>query len=407
MLIQRAYKTELDLNNAQRTACARHAGAARWAYNWGLARKIEAHGSGMKAPTAIDLHRELNKRKQKDLGWMYEVSKCAPQEALRNLDRAFENFFRRVKSKKTGTGVEKAGFPRFKSKKNGLGSFRFTGSIHVFVKAIQLPRLGLLHLKEAGYLPVEGARILSATLSEKAGRWYVSLQVEQEITDPVFDDEKPTAGVDLGIANLAIVSGGMVYPNPKSYRRHARKLIRLQRSVSRKVKGSQNRKKAVRRLAKTHKRVADIRTNALHQITTQLAKTKSVIGIEDLHVRGMLKNHRLAGAITDVGMSEFRRQLEYKAKWYGSWLVVAPRFYASSKLCHVCGTKNDELTLADREWDCPKCGSHHDRDANAAENLKHVAARWADTQNACGEDVRPDLPADLGEAGTKHHGING
>jgi putative transposase len=244
-------------------------------------------------------------------------------------------------------------------------------------------------------------------VSEQAGRWYVSLQVEQEIPDPVFDPEKPTVGVDLGITSLAIVSDGMVYPNPKSYQRHARKLIRLQRSVSRKVKGSQNRKKAVRRLAKTHKRVTDIRTNALHQITTVLAKTKSVIGIEDLHVRGMLKNHHLAGAIADSAMGEFRRQLEYKAKWYGSRVVVAPRFYASSKLCHVCGAKNEELSLAEREWDCPNCGSHHDRDANAAENLKHVAARWADTKNACGEDGSPALSADLGEAGTKHHGING
>lgn len=407
MLIQRAYKTELDLNNAQRTACARHAGAARWAYNWGLARKIEARKNGEKAPTAIDLHRELNKRKREDLGWMYEVSKCAPQEALRNLDRAYENFFRRVKAKKTGTGAEKAGFPRFRSKKHGLGGFRLTGSIRVFEKSIQLPRLGRLRLKEAGYLPVDGAKVLSATVSEQAGRWHVSLQVEQEIPDPVLDMSKPIAGVDLGITSLAIVSDGMVYPNPKSYRRHARKLIRLQRSVSRKVKGSRNRKKAIRRLARAHQRVANIRTNALHQITTALAKTKSVIGIEDLHVRGMLKNHHLAGAIADVGMAEFRRQLEYKAKWYGSRVVLAPRFFASTKLCHVCGAKNGELSLADREWDCPNCGSHHNRDANAAENLKHVAARWADTQNACGEDVSPALPADLNEAGTKHHGING
>jgi putative transposase len=407
MLIHRAYKTELDLNNVQRTACARHAGAARWAYNWGLSRNLEAQKNGQKTPTAIDLHRELNRRKKEDLGWMYKVSKCAPQEALRNLDKAFDNFFRRVKAKKNGNGKEKPGFPRFKSKKNGLGSFRLTGSIRVHDKAIQLPRLGRLRLKETGYLPVDGVKVLSATVSEKAGRWYVSLQVEQEIPDPVMDMTKPIVGVDLGITNLAIISDGMVYPNPKAYRRHERKVVRLQRAVSRKVKGSQNRKKAVRRLARAHQRVADLRNNALHQITTTLAKTKSVIGIEDLNVRGMLKNHHLAGAIADVGMAELRRQLEYKTKWYSSRLVVAPRFFPSSKQCHVCGTVHETMTLADREWDCPGCGAHHDRDANAAKNLENVAVRWTDTQNACGEDVSPILPADLFEAGTKHQGING
>ncbi|MGD0807117.1 MAG: RNA-guided endonuclease TnpB family protein [Anaerolineales bacterium] len=407
MLIQRAYKTELDLNNAQRTACAQHAGAARWAFNWGLSRKVEARKNGEKPPTAMDLHRELNRRKRDDLGWMYEVSKCAPQEALRNLDKAFDNFFRRVKAKKAGDIREKVGFPRFKSKKNGLGSFRLTGSIRVHRKSIQLPRLGTLRLKERGYLPVGGAKILNATVREKAGRWFVSLQVEQEILDPIVDGSKPIVGVDLGIQNLAVVSDGTIYPNPKAYRQHERKVVRLQRSVSRKVKGSENRKKAIRRLARAHQQVADIRTNVLHQVTAMLAKTKSVIGIEDLNVRGMLKNHHLAGSIADVGMSEFRRQLEYKAKWYGSRVVTAPRFYASSKECHVCGAKNEALTLADREWDCPNCGTHHDRDGNAAKNLENVAVRWTDTQNACGEDVRPESPADLGEAGTKHHGING
>jgi len=273
---------------------------------------------------------------------------------------------------------------------NGLGGFRLTGSIHVQQKSIQLPRLGVLRLKEADYLPEDGVKVLSATVSEKAGRWYVSVQVEQEILDPVVDSTKPVVGVDLGIENLAIVSDGTEYPNPKAYRRHERKLIRLQRAVSRKQKGSANRKKAVRRLAKEHKKVADLRQNALHQITTALARTKSVIGIEDLNVRGMLRNHHLAGAIADTGWAEFRRQLEYKTKWYGSRLVVAPRFFASSKLCHVCGHKNEELTLATREWTCPECGTRHDRDVNAANNLKHVAARWADTENACGEDVSPD-----------------
>jgi putative transposase len=165
MKILRAYKTELDLNNIQKTACARHAGAARWAYNWGLARKMEAYRNGEKVPSAIDLHRELNVLKQGELSWMYEVSKCAPQEALRNLDQAYAHFFRRVKEKKAGRKIQ-AGFPKFKSKKNGLGGFRLTGAIHIFDHAIQLPRLGHLRLKERGYLPQEGVHILSATVSE-------------------------------------------------------------------------------------------------------------------------------------------------------------------------------------------------------------------------------------------------
>jgi transposase len=189
MIVLRAYKTELDLNNVQRTACARNAGVARYAYNWGLARKKEAFATCAKTPSAIDLHRELNILKKTELPWMYEVSKCAPQESLRDLDKAFAHFFRRVKEKKTGKAI-KVGFPRFKSKKNGLGSFRLTGAIHVYEKSIKLPRLGVLRLKERGYLPVSGAHILSATVSEKAGRWFVSLQVEMETPQP-FTDQKP------------------------------------------------------------------------------------------------------------------------------------------------------------------------------------------------------------------------
>jgi transposase len=210
-----AFKTELDLNDHQRTACIKHAGAARWAYNWGLARKQEAFEAGLKTPTAIDLHRELNVLKHTEISWMYEVSKTAPQEALRNLDRAFDHFFRRVKLKKQGKLKVKVGFPKFKSKKNGIGNFQLWGAIHVHKKSIQLPRLGVLRLKESGYLPVEGARILNATISERAGRWFVSIQCEVEMPDPVRS-EKPICGVDLGIARMATGSDGKVFENPKA-----------------------------------------------------------------------------------------------------------------------------------------------------------------------------------------------
>lgn len=400
MRIQRAFKTELDLNNVQRAKCAQHAGAARYAYNWGLARKLEAHRANEKMPTAIDLHKELNRLKKSDLAWMYESSKCAPQEALRNLDTAFDNFFRRVQLKKQGKLTGKVGFPKFKSKQRGLGGFRLTGTIRVFEKHIQLPRLGKLKLKERGYLPMSGVKVLSATVSEQAGRWFVSLQVEMDIPDPSLND-KPLAGVDLGVKALATVSDGAVIPNPRALQRNLQQVTKLQRAVSRKVKGSANRRKAARQLARAHQRVANIRKNALHQATTTLAKTKSVIVVEDLNVSGMVKNHTLARAIADVGLGEFRRQLEYKTTWYGSRIVIADRFFPSSKMCSRCGSVKAELSLGERVFTCEVCGLECDRDLNAALNLQRLAGSSPDTLNACGEGVRPDLPqATLVEART-------
>lgn len=370
MNILRAYKTELDLNNRQETACARHAGAARYAYNWGLARKLEAYRSGQKVPTAIDLHRELNALKKTELSWMYEVSKCAPQEALRNLDQAYAHFFRRVREKKAGKKV-KAGFPRFKSKKRGPGSFRLTGAIHVFEAAIQLPRLGRLRLKESGYLPAKGAKVLSATVSERAGRWFVSVQVEMEIPDPV-ENTGPVAGIDLGVLRMATVSDGSRIENPQALRNSLRKIKRLQRVVSRRQKGSANRRKAVARLARAHLRVANIRKDALHQTTSLLAKTKSAVVLEDLNVGGMLQNHHLAQAISDVGMYEFRRQMTYKGKWYGCRVFLADPYFPSSKRCSCCGQVKPAMELGQRTYVCDVCGQVSDRDLNAAMNLEQL-----------------------------------
>ncbi len=184
MEVIRGYKTELDLNNAQKTACKKHAGAARFAYNWGLGRFLEAYKAGRRTPNAQSLHKELNALKQTSLFWMYEVSKCAPQEALRDLEKAFKHFFRKVEARKQGKWKGNCGYPKFKSKKKGVGSFRPTGAIHVEEKHVQLPRLGKLRLKEHGYLPTQGVKILSTTVSEQAGRWFVSLQVEEEQAEP-------------------------------------------------------------------------------------------------------------------------------------------------------------------------------------------------------------------------------
>ena len=367
MIVLRAFKTELDLNNTQKTACMRHAGAARFAYNWGLARKKEAFANGEKTPTAIDLHRELNILKKAELSWMYEVSKCAPQEALRDLDNAFANFFRRMKEKRAGKKVQ-VGFPRFKSKKNGPGSFRLTGVIRVFEKAIQLPRLGMLRLKERGYLPTNGIHILSATVSERAGRWFVSVQVEMEIPDPA-PAVRPVAGVDLGINRMAQVSDGTYFENPRALKSALTKLKRLQRIVSRRQKGSANRQKAVKQLTRAHFRVSNVRKDALHQATTYLTKTRSALVVENLNVSGMMKNHHLAQAIVDVGMYEFRRQLQYKGEWYGCNVLLADRFFPSTKRCSRCGNQKD-VRLDERVYCCETCGQVMDRDLNAAINLE-------------------------------------
>jgi len=380
--IQRAYKTELDLNDKQVTACKRHSGAARWAYNWGLAPKQEAYRTTGITPSAIDLHRELNALKQTTVPWMYGVSKCAPQEALRNLDTAFTHFFRRCHLKQQGKLRGKVGYPQHKTRKHGMGSFRLTGTIVVFHSSIQLPRLGRLRLHERDYLPID-AKILSATVTENAGHWYVSVLMEQEYRASA--NGGPVVGVDLGVKTLATLSDGTTEPNPRHLQQRLTKLKRLQRAVSRKQKGSCNRKKAILRLATLHRRVAHQRANTLHRLTSRLAKTKSVVVIEDLNVSGMLKNHLLAQAIGDVGIYEFRRQLTYKAEWYGCEVIVANRWQPTSKTCSHCGWMDEELTLANRAFRCQSCGQVLERDLNAAINRVKLAGSSSDSQNACGE----------------------
>jgi len=370
MKIYRAFKTELDLNNQQRTLCARYAGVARYTFNWGLSLKIEAYRMGRMVPTAFELSRELNVLKKTELAWMYEVSSRVPQAALRDLDQAYAHFFRRVKKKKAGKKI-KVGFPRFKSKKNGGGSFRLLGAIHVFERSIQLPRLGLLRLKERGYLPTNGIHILSATISEKARRWFISLQVEIDISELTILN-RPRAGVDLGISRMAQVSDGTYFEGPRALKSSITKIKRKQRIVSRRQKGSSNHRRALQQLSIIHARVANIRKDALHQVTTFLTRTKSAIVIENLNVSGMMKNHYLAQAIADVGMYEFRRQIIYKGIWYGCQVLFADRFYPSTKRCSQCGHVKEKIGLGEREYRCESCGLVIDRDLNAAINLEQL-----------------------------------
>jgi putative transposase len=391
----KSYKTELDLNNKQRTACKQHAGAARWAYNWGLRRKIEEREAKHKTPSAMDLHRELNALKQTDLAWMYTVSKCAPQEALRHLDKAYKDFFRRC-----STGAKKKGFPRFKSKKNGVGSFTLNGAIHVSSREIQLPRLGVLRLKEHDYLPTN-ERIISATVSEKAGHWFVSVTTD---AIPVRKLGTETLGVDVGTKTLVTLSDGTVFSNPKALYKAEKKLRRLQQALSHKVKGSQNRKKAVRCLAIQHYRVACIRKDTIHKATDAITKRAAVLGIESLNVVGMLQNHHLARAVSDAAMSEILRQLQYKMSWAKGVVIEADRWFPSSKKCSRCGAVKADLSLSERVFICPTCGFTLDRDWNAALNLKQYAVSF--TVSACGEESAgsgPTSETSLDEAGTKHY----
>ncbi|GHO67611.1 transposase [Ktedonobacter sp. SOSP1-52] len=377
MQVSRGYRVELDLNNAQVTACRKHAGAARWAYNYGLRRKQEAYKAGEKTPTAIDLHREINALKT-STPWMYEVSKCAFQEGLRDLDEAFKHFFRKCRLKKEGKWNGKCGYPKLKNKKKAIGSARFTGTMKVYPDAIQLPRLGLLRLKERDSLPMN-EKVKSATISEKAGRWYVSIVVQTEQAEPA-EATGPVIGVDLGLKMLAVVSDGRTFANPKALRKKLKALKRASRRHSRTKKGSKNREKAKHRLARLYARIANVRQDALHNVTSALvAKTKpdaerpSMIVLEDLNISGMLKNRKLARAIADVGMHEFKRQVLYKAAFAGVQVKLASRWEPSSKTCHACGWVKEDLTLATRVFVCEDCGMVMDRDLNAAYNLAALA----------------------------------
>jgi len=268
MIVKRGYRVEGDLNNEQRTAFLKHCGASRWAYNYALTRKKENYQKGLKTPYAQELHREINDLKKTDLPWAYEVSKCAFQEGLRDADSAFDHFFRKCKLKKQGKHKGKCGYPKYKSRKKAIGSARLTGSIKVYPDAIQLPRLGMIRLKERDYLPMN-TKIGSATTSEKAGRWYVSICVDEEQKEPTRATGE-AIGVDLGIKTLATLSTGETFDTPKALRKKITALKRASRQHSRKKKGSKNRAKAKLKLARMHARIANVRKDALQKATSAI-----------------------------------------------------------------------------------------------------------------------------------------
>ena len=371
-----AHRIQLDPNNVQATYFARAAGTARFAYNWALAewsRQYEAWQADRTQPQPSEtaLRRQLNSVKREQFPWMLEVTKNAPQMAIMQLGVAFKNFF-----------AKRAKYPTFR-KKGFHDRFTLTNDQFSIVGArIRIPHLGWVRMRET--LRFAGT-ILSATVSRVADHWFVSITVATQ--DPLqkpATENQGAVGVDLGVSALATLSTGEVIAGPKPHKALLDRLKRLSRSLSRKQKGSHNRHKAKQKLARLHARMANIRADALHKLTTALVTRFAVIGIEDLNVRGMMANVRLARSISDMGFYEFRRQLDYKATRYGSRIVVADCWYPSSKTCSYCGRVLADLPLTFRAWDCPACGTHHDRDLNAATNLMKMAA--SSTVTACGEE---------------------
>lgn len=378
----RAYKTELDPNNEQRTGLLRHAGVARFVYNWALADRIARYEAGQSTNMYEQRHR-FTTIKNAEYPWISECAYALIDSSFANLDIAYKNFFRRVK-----LGA-KPGFPKFKSRKRGIGSFTLRGSIHAESGRIKLPVIGWLRLKENGYLPCTDVKIMSATISERAGHWFVSLQVEEPDKEITPATGIPI-GVDLGIKSLAVCSNGKMFDNPKALARYERRLRHAQRKLSRRQKGSQNRKKAQREVARLHAKVANVRSHTIHEVTSYLtAKIKpSVIMLEDLNVSGMVKNHHLARSVSDASFAEMRRQITYKAAWNGVQVVFADRFFASSKTCSQCGCKKDVLPLSVRTFVCDDCGMVMDRDLNAARNLAALAGKLSVA--ACGGESSMD-----------------
>jgi putative transposase len=363
-----AHKIALDPNVEQAVYFARACGTARFAWNWALSEWQRQYKEGGK-PSEAALRKQLNTAKREQFPWMLEVTKVAPQQAIKNLGAAFKRFFE-----------GKAKYPRFKKKgihdsfraENGPGTFAFDE------KRIKLPVVGWVKMRET--LRLEG-KILSATVSRVADRWFVSVTVEVAHQVPVRENQA-VGGVDLGVKALATMSDGGAVEGPKALRSNLKKLRRLSRSLSRKVKGSANRRKAKAKIARLHTRISNIRKDGLHKLTTELVNRFAVIGIEDLNVKGMMANGKLSRAVADMSFHEFRRQLDYKAAMAGTRIVVADRWFPSSKTCSDCGHVVPTLPLSVRDWVCPACGSVHDRDRNAAINLMNIAASSAVT--TCG-----------------------
>lgn len=385
-------KVELKPNNKQVTQFRKTSGVARHAYNWANATinevlKQREADKTIKLPSAIDLHKKLVAEVKSVNAWYYETNKNVPQQALKELRTAWDRCFKKVAKQ-----------PRFKKKGQRDSFYLESGSkakpkIKNDGKRVKLPSIGWVRLAEP--LPVTATH--NCVISRTADKWFIAIKYEVENKN--VNADRPTVGVDIGIKELAVCSNGKVFKNPKAYRRMSKRMKRLQRCVSKKQKGSNNRKKAVSKLAALHARIANIRKDAIHKLTTYLAKNHSIIKIEDLSIKAFLKNHKLAGAIAATGMYEFKRQLEYKAEKFSSKLILVDRMFPSSQICSNCGNHRHKMPLKERVYKCPECGHVEDRDLNASKNIE----RWfegifiptrssqtvSSTEIACGVD-KPD-----------------
>ena len=405
--VTQAYRFALDPTPRQRRALASHCGAARVAYNWGLelvTTRLDQRRAGedVQLPWTLPaLRREWNRVKYQVAPWWAENSKEAYNSGLDGLARALRNYSDSKAGRRKGRPVR---FPRRKRKGRCRDACRFTtGAIKVLPdrKHIQLPRIGVLKTHEstrklARHLERGTARVLAATISRTADRWFVSLTVEVQRAIPEGNGHDTVVGVDVGIRHLAVMSTGVVIPNPHALQHSLRKLRRLNRQLARRKLGSKGRRITRRKLSRVHARAANLRHDAFHKLTTAIATQHGSIVVEQLNLAGMVRNRQLSRALSDAGLAELRWQLTYKTIWYGSRVVVADRFYPSSKTCSACGWVKAKLTLAERTFTCEGCGLRLDRDLNAARNLaklaEHVAQSGWETLNARGADrkTQPD-----------------
>ena len=355
----RAYKAELQPNNKQITFFKKCVGTARWVYNWALDKRKSFYETNQTSLSHNETKKLLNQEK-KYITWLKDVPKSIHRGAMENLDNAYQKFFKKH-----------TGFPKFKSKHSSRKSFLLEQEqFKVEGNRIFVARLGWVMLKESDYIPVTGVKYVSATISCKADKWFISVTINDLKEEPDLITEGDVIGIDLGIKTLAVCSNGMSFENPKAYKKHLAHLKHLQREVNRRLKGSKNREKSKKKVSKQYYKISCIRHDSIHKMTSALVKTKpKVIIIEDLNVEGMLKNHKLAQALSDVAFGEIRRQLEYKCKLTGTELFVFDRFFPSSKMCNNCGCIFEGQTLNDRIYKC-SCGYEQDRDVNASYNIR-------------------------------------